>query len=135
LNNNIGAGENMKMTDTLYREAKISYHNGDYDICEKKLMELCKYESEKPYATYNLSILYSHLNRTNWKDLYYQAMKLNPNLFDNISNSQKILRPCKEVERKLKIFREKIIPEEIVKVDNDTKDELVELILNEIEDQ
>jgi hypothetical protein len=104
-------------------------------MCEEKILELSKDENERPFALYSLSILYSHLNRPNWKDQYDNAIELEPKLFEKITDEKKMLIPIPEVNKKLDNKFGKINMEDITKVTEDIKNESVEIILKEIDEE
>jgi len=121
--------------ELLYKEIKILYHIGQYDMCERKILELSNNKIERPFALYNLSILYSHLNRPNWKDQYNEAIEIEPKLFDLITDDKKMLIPIPSVDKKLNNKFGNISLEDITTVTEDIKDESVEIIIKEIEEE
>ena len=118
------------MVDKLYKDIKIFYHNGEYDRCEKKLLELLKIDEEKTFALYNLSILYSHLNRPNWKEYYNKALNLNSELFSIITDNKKMLIPCDEVDRKLNNKFGKLEIEDIENITKDMEENDIKIVID-----
>jgi phage gpG-like protein len=78
----------------------VAYYNGDFQECERRLVELLDVKEENSYALYNLSVLYAAIHRANWKEYYKRSLELNPELLSTIGD-RSLLVTTPDVEKKL----------------------------------
>lgn len=72
------------MTTPDWTRARYAYHAGEFAECEQILRGMCESPADRPFALYNLSVLYAEIGRKDWKDFYREAVELEPGLLSKI---------------------------------------------------
>ncbi len=66
------------MTD--WTRARHAFRAGDFAACERYLRLMLERPEERPFALYNLAVLYAETGRPDWKSFYEEAVEARPDL-------------------------------------------------------
>lgn len=67
-----------------WTRARHAFREGDFETCERILREIAGRPDERPFALYNLSVLYAETGRPDWKSFYEEAVEARPDLLSAI---------------------------------------------------
>lgn len=72
----------MSLAD--WTSARRAYRTGDFEACERILRAAAERPEDRPYALYNLAVLYIDTRRPDWRSFYDEALELEPGLLKKI---------------------------------------------------